>query len=333
MLASCYSKEDEVTKEGKIILKQSTLFEFSEVQKRLSLIKLRNLEEKINSLKSKIQETNKFKQTEYFLEKPIRYKKVVEKNQNQNRESLEFVCINFQIYSAQYQRVMKSNLYFLSISTETKTFYKIGVTGRSIKERVKEINKELSIFYTNLSIFVIGIWSNYGNVEHYFKYKYRQYKTNIGKLTEYFYFQNIKPVLLDLNTLSNCQSYSPNHSIINDETINKFLLSLHIRQGMQKSKLSGIHIGRSRGETESTKKFISKPKNKAIATVLKKGLSLRQAAKETGASINTVRKQFYDNQMTLFLIHPNIERGGCVSFSRISKHAVETIIEGGLYKL
>ena len=68
------------------------------------------------------------------------------------------------------------------------------------------------------------------------------------------------------------------------------MLSLHIRQGMQKSKLSGVHIGRSRGETESIKKFLSKPKNKAIATVLKKGLSLRQAAKETGASVNTVRK-------------------------------------------
>ena len=172
MLASCYSKESEVTEQGKIILKQSTLFEFDEVQKRLSFIKLRNLEEKINCLKSKIQETNKFKQTEYFLEKPIRYKKVVEKNQKQNRENLEFVWIDFQIYSAQYQRVMKSNLYFLSISTETKIFYKIGVTERNIEERVKEINKELSKFYTNLSILVIGIWSNCGNIEHYFKYKY-----------------------------------------------------------------------------------------------------------------------------------------------------------------
>ena len=38
------------------------------------------------------------------------------------------------------------------------------------------------------------------------------------------------------------------------------------------------------------KKFLSKPKNKAIASVLKKGLSLRQTASEVGVSVNTVRK-------------------------------------------
>ncbi|WP_051036139.1 hypothetical protein [Stanieria cyanosphaera] len=59
---------------------------------------------------------------------------------------------------------------------------------------------------------------------------------------------------------------------------------------MLKAKRNGTHIGRPKGETESTKNFLAKPKNKAIALCLKKGLSLRQTAKETRVSVNTVRK-------------------------------------------
>ena len=59
---------------------------------------------------------------------------------------------------------------------------------------------------------------------------------------------------------------------------------------MQRAKHKNIHIGRPKGETESQAQFLAKPKNKEIATVLKKGLSLRKIAKETGTSVNTVRK-------------------------------------------
>ena len=58
--------------------------------------------------------------------------------------------------------------------------------------------------------------------------------------------------------------------ILENKPFDKTLLSLYIRHGMQKSKDFDIHMGRPFGETESIKKFLAKPKNKAIASVLKK---------------------------------------------------------------
>ena len=78
--------------------------------------------------------------------------------------------------------------------------------------------------------------------------------------------------------------------ILENKPFDKTLLSLYIRHGMEKTKSYGFHVGRPSSSSESTKQFLAKPKNKAIVSVLKKGLSLRQTAKETGASVNTVRK-------------------------------------------
>lgn len=271
---------------GKAVLKNLTIAEFDSLQVQLSRNKLDKLQQEIISLQRSIENTDKFKTTEYYQYKPLRYQRVVEKNQREKRKQIEQTFIDLQLYCAQYNRVISHNLYFLKIDTNDQTFYKIGITAKDISERIEEVKNDLSKLLESVSISLVGLWKHYGNVEYYFKYRYSEYNHPIGKLTEYFLFPDIKPILEDLNSLQPKQFSSSEQ-----KTLNKtFILSFKTTLGMLKAKSKGTHIGRPKGETESAKKFLAKPKNKAIATVLKKGLSLRQTAKKTGASVNTVRK-------------------------------------------
>ncbi|MEG4088540.1 hypothetical protein [Microcoleus sp. Pol12B4] len=44
----------------------------------------------------------------------------------------------------------------------------------------------------------MGLWEHRGNVELYFKHRYKAFNFRIGTLTEYFQFANVKAVLNDL---------------------------------------------------------------------------------------------------------------------------------------
>ena len=279
-------RECQPTDLGKAVLKDLTLFEFNSLWEQLSRSKLDKLNQEIIKLQRSVENTEKFKTTEYYQYKPLRYQRVVEKNQREERISYEQTLIDLQLYCAQYGRVISHNLYFLEITTNEETLYKIGITTKDISERIKEIKNDLSKSLKSYDLSLVGLWEHYSNVEYYFKYRYSQYNHAIGKLTEYFLFPNIEPVLKDLNSLQPKQFSASEQKIINETFIHSFKTTL----GMLKAKSNGTHVGRAKGKTESIKKFLAKPKNKAIATVLKKGLSLRQTAKETGVSVNTVRK-------------------------------------------
>ena len=275
---------------GQAILKQLSLKDFCDIQEKLSQEKLISLQREITSLEYSIEKTNKFKETSYYLSKPIRYQKVVNKNQKLDRERLEQTLVDLDIYYAQYKRVLSSDLYLLEVKIPDTTLYKIGVTKRNIEERIKEIKVDLSKIVSEFSVSLLGIWLNRGNIEYYFKHLYSEFSYPLGNLTEYFDFTDIELILEELNDLGNKQLELLEKDVIDGQTANKFLLSEHIKQGMRSAKYNGTHIGRPKDKTESTKKFLAKPKNKAIARYLKKGLSLRQTVKKTGASINTVRK-------------------------------------------
>lgn len=216
-------------------------------------------------------------------------KKIIDYNLEFGEQELKQAWVDFMIYHVQYQRVLNNSLYFLKINAPDKTFYKIGVTSRGIKERIKEIKIDLSKLFNSSSISLLGIWSHRGNVEHYFKYRYEDYNFPLGNLTEYFQFEDIESILTELNTLGNKQLNQLEKDILNGNH-EKLVFSEKVRRGMERAKFFGVHTGRPSSSSESTKKFLAKSKNKAIATVLKKGFSLRQTAKKTGASVNTVRK-------------------------------------------
>ena len=81
---------------------------------------------------------------------------------------------------------------------------------RPVEERVKEVQGDLRSHFTNIKIEVLGTWSHRGNVEKYFKYRYRNFHYALGQLTEYFTFkdENALVVLRDLERM-NPQEFSP----------------------------------------------------------------------------------------------------------------------------
>jgi len=102
------------------------------------------------------------------------------------------------IYRAQLRRILVNALYFLEVKANGNIFYKIGVTTRSIDERIAEVQRDVRAHYSDVAVSLLGLWEHRGNVELYFKHRYQPFNYRIGKLTEYFQFPNVKVVLQDL---------------------------------------------------------------------------------------------------------------------------------------
>jgi hypothetical protein len=47
----------------------------------------------------------------------------------------------------------------------------------------------------------LGTWQHRGNVELYFKHRYQPHNYRIGKLTEYYRFEDVQPVFDDLQQM------------------------------------------------------------------------------------------------------------------------------------
>ncbi|CAD5988566.1 hypothetical protein PCC9214_05411 (plasmid) [Planktothrix tepida] len=105
---------------------------------------------------------------------------------------------DLQIYRAQLRRILLNSLYFLEIKADGQLFYKIGITTRSIEERTAEIQRDLKQHYDDIVVNLLGLWQHRGNIELYFKHRYKAFNYPIGSLTEYFKFVDVKPVLNDL---------------------------------------------------------------------------------------------------------------------------------------
>ncbi len=102
------------------------------------------------------------------------------------------------IYRSQLRRILVNSLYFLEVKADGNRFYKIGVTTRQIEERIAEVQRDVRAHYSDVAVSLLGLWERRGNVELYFKHRYKAFNYRIGKLTEYFAFPNVKAVLNDL---------------------------------------------------------------------------------------------------------------------------------------
>jgi hypothetical protein len=103
------------------------------------------------------------------------------------------------IYRAQLRRILLNSLYFLEVKADGNTFYKIGITTRAIEERIAEVQRDVRVHYSDVVVNnLLGLWEGRGNVELYFKHRYKPFNYRIGKLTEYFAFPDVKVVLNDL---------------------------------------------------------------------------------------------------------------------------------------
>ena len=115
-------------------------------------------------------------------------------------------CLNerladLQIYRAQLRRILVNSLYFLEVKADGSAFYKIGVTTRLIEERIAEVQRDVKAHYSDVVVNLLGLWEHRGNVELYFKHRYKAFNFRIGTLTEYFQFANVKAVLNDLYSM------------------------------------------------------------------------------------------------------------------------------------
>jgi hypothetical protein len=102
------------------------------------------------------------------------------------------------IYRAQLRRILVNLLYFLEVKANGTIFYKIGITTRSIEERIAQVQRDVRAHYLDVAVSLLGLWEHRGNVELYFKHRYQPFNYRIGKLTEYFVFPFVKALLQDL---------------------------------------------------------------------------------------------------------------------------------------
>ena len=220
---------------------------------------------------------------------------------------------DYRLYRAQLQRVLSKQLYYLKVETADDCFYKVGVTSRAIEERIAEITAELGKHLDMVTIQLLGSWQHCGRVEHYFKHRFQSDNQPIGNLTEYFRFEDkqAKKVLRELRRLKGKQTLSEAEAAVLGHEPSRLEATVEeikrdyqsevkriaqrrrrsqaIRTGMSRAARWGQHVGRPKGK-ESVRAFLDKPKNKEIVAALVQQHSLRETARQTGTSVNTVRK-------------------------------------------
>lgn len=202
---------------------------------------------------------------------------------------------DLQLYRAQLQRVLSCALYFLEIKHSGGVLYKIGVTSRTIDERVSEIGRDLTPHFEKVKIKVLRLLNNQGSVEHYFKHRYAAAATAVGNLTEYFTFEQRRNVLSDLTRLGDREltefetavlaGQLPSAAATIKDELAKLRLSEQIKEGMATAVAEGKHVGRP---AESAAEIVDK--YPAVVQAIKDGLSRKQAATAAGVSVPTVRK-------------------------------------------
>jgi hypothetical protein len=82
-----------------------------------------------------------------LLKKLLKLELAVEHAQHKNALDLSHRFTDLILYRTQLKRILSSTLYFLQIQTNQGTLHKIGVTQRSVEERILEIERDLLIHY------------------------------------------------------------------------------------------------------------------------------------------------------------------------------------------
>ena len=189
--------------------------------------------------------------------------------------------LHWQAFQAEQIRFGRFRLYFLLVEFANRPpLFKIGITSRpDLSERIQEIKADLQQYDPTIVSVLVEL-PGYAFLESYFKHKYAPQQTKLGRLTEYFNFDDkqLATILLDLQRLS---------PVIEPKQ------SLHelIKAGMAQARRQGVHIGRPAGR-EADIGFLLKPKSVEVAQLMAEhpDWSLREVARQSGIAINTVCK-------------------------------------------
>ncbi|WP_413168128.1 GIY-YIG nuclease family protein [Capilliphycus salinus ALCB114379] len=123
-----------------------------------------------------------------------KYRRAAERATLANYSNVQEYQADLRIYETLLKRILVNSLYFLEVKADGQTLHKIGITQRTIDERISEIYQDLKSHYSQIQVSLLGLWEHRGNVELYFKHRYREFNYRVGKLTEYFQFPNVKLV-------------------------------------------------------------------------------------------------------------------------------------------
>jgi hypothetical protein len=63
---------------------------------------------------------------------------------------------------AQVRQILVNSLYFLEIKAEGNCFYKIGITIRSLEERIPEVQHDARGHYSDVAVSLLGLWEHRG---------------------------------------------------------------------------------------------------------------------------------------------------------------------------
>lgn len=133
------------------------------------------------------------------------------------QESEATKLIDLKLFRAQMRRILEATLYFVEVRTGEGVLHKIGVTTRPLEQRIAEIRHDLDPYFGTVEILSLGTWVHRGNVELYFKHRYRRFQRVIGRLTEYFAFDDIKRVLSDLRRMKAKELTDIEREVLNGE--------------------------------------------------------------------------------------------------------------------
>lgn len=207
----------------------------------------------------------------------------------------ETALVDLHLYRVQWQRILKCSLYFLRINEGQ--LYKIGVTMRPVEQRVAEIAADLLPHLGVAKIEVLGTWPGRGNVEFYFKHRYKANNFPLGQLTEYFKFDDEKAVLRDLRRMQKKEFTDLELGVLRGvlSPFEEGLWAADVEQkrrqrigiGLRRSAARGRTIGRPKGKQSEAAILAKYP---TVVEVLQAGKGVRAAARETGVAINTVQK-------------------------------------------
>lgn len=271
-----YQGDYELTKLGKIPLGQLSLKLFIEYQDAAFMERHEDLEDEARRLKNTAQAEN---------------------------SGFESALTDLRLYRAQWRRLLQASLYFVEVKHSSQNwgapFYKIGVTTRDIAARLEEIQQDLKPHLGPVSLNVLGLWPHRGSVEFYFKHRYKSMQRQLGSLTEYFLIKDLKAVLsYDLRRMPEKALSAFERDLYRgigapleqelDAAAIEAKRRARIAEGLQRAQAKGRAIGRPKDKDAAA--FLAKPSSIAIIQALESGLSVRDAARETGASTATVQK-------------------------------------------
>lgn len=198
------------------------------------------------------------------------------------RRKLATAELHRDAFQAEKSRFEQFHLYFLLIEFENRPpLFKIGITSRvNLADRMAEIRSDLFRYQvTNVSV-IIEL-TGHAYLESYFKQKYAGQQTKLGKLTEYFAFddEQLPVILYQLDQLTDR---------LPDKVTTR---SDSIKIGMAQARQQGVHVGRPQG-VEAEKRFLRKAKSKQVASQMAEhsDWSLREIARHSGLALNTVCK-------------------------------------------